>query len=192
MARLGGPIPNLLIIGRTPPYIVILPPAEGTDRSSAFEENRRRHDDRILSLINSSPRGAAVFRESLSKGSLRQRTQLPLENTPQDSDHPRETYRSPVIEASSRSKHSPAPIPHSGSKRNSAISRLSDPRSGNQAGSEEIVSTMERLSVNMRRTSQAGASASASEHLQSLHPIDNIAEDLTQPLALYSSPHPPC
>ncbi|KAL0897012.1 hypothetical protein Bca101_080973 [Brassica carinata] len=122
------------------------------ERSSDFEENRRRYDDRTLprrsspSLSRRSPsRRDAQEHGSSGYAPSERNLPAPLERAPRGSISK---------EASSKSHHSPPRNPVTIQDKSLLASRLSDPRSANP-GSEERVPAKERLSVNTRRTATA-------------------------------------
>lgn len=122
--------------------------SKGTSgRSSGFEENHRRYDDRTLREYKTP----SYDNRSSQK---RQYDPAPSVHTSQwrvrESQEPKETV-SPSREASSQSKRSPSATAEVNRKRN-LDSRLSDPRT-NSANREERPSAKERLSVHTQRTS---------------------------------------
>lgn len=120
-----------------------------SDRSAGFEENRRRYDERTkpFSGDNSYRRRSPPSRSqhenaSAARNSYRRVSPLP---------EPERSRISPSKEASSISKRTPPREPVLAERRNSAASRLSDPRS-DKVISEERRSAKERLSVQTKRT----------------------------------------
>ncbi|KAL0812547.1 hypothetical protein Bca101_068990 [Brassica carinata] len=122
-----------------------------SERSSEFEENKRRYDDRGGSVrSNLSSRKTPPRRESqekLTSGFISHSRNLPLPRLPA------KPLISPTRDASSKSNHSPGTTAAPVQRRSSLASRLSDPRDTNSL-SEERIPAKERLSVHTQRTSQ--------------------------------------
>ncbi|KAG2313459.1 hypothetical protein Bca52824_025016 [Brassica carinata] len=117
-------------------------------RSSGFEENHRRYDDRTLRAYKTPS-----YENRSSQ--RRQQDPAPSNHTSQwqarGSQEPRHNHVSPSTEASSHSKRSPPAAAEVLRKRN-LDSRLSDPRTSN-ANREDRLPVKERLSVHTQRTS---------------------------------------
>lgn len=124
-----------------------------SERSSGFEENKRRYDDRNLSerslpsLKRTPPRRDP--RDPLPSDIVSRSQALP------ESSRGALLRESPSKAASSRSNRSPKVIAGTSQKRTSLASRLSDPRKISSR-SEERISAKERLSVHTQRTSLIG------------------------------------
>lgn len=165
-------------------------PHRVSDRSSDFNENRRRYNDRSFSHRSSIPRSSPPPVERTDKNVRYRSVQASYERAPLPLDQTNKSRASPVLEASSRSHHSPVVTPQAGSQqRLSARSRLSDPRSGGQVPSDERISAKERLSVNTLRT--ARADTSPPEIQQPLQLCARTTEDIAPPCSPYISPQAP-
>ncbi|KAG2278802.1 hypothetical protein Bca52824_061357 [Brassica carinata] len=142
----------------------------GMDRSSGFEENQRRFDDRRLQRESSQrdPSATWIPREGRT---LSTRVHNSQGRSQPMATPPRERHRSHPREASSKSIHSPVTRSLPGVASGNMATRLSSPR-GSQVSSEE------RLSV---KTIDLPL-----HHDQA----DQNAEDSLQPLALYSITRP--
>ncbi|KAJ4916303.1 Uncharacterized protein Rs2_01853 [Raphanus sativus] len=168
---------------------------KGQGQSTSFEENRRLYNDRRIARQTSPPLRSPPRREWHEKSSMyrnahgsQDRTHGSQDRTPPQLARPIVSRSSPVIAvSSSQSQQSPAVAPHSGSQRPSAVSRLSDSRSGGKQLSEERVPAKERLSVNTSRTSQAGVLDSAPAKNQ--QPLSSSRGEALLPVELYTSPH---
>ncbi|KAL0737101.1 hypothetical protein Bca4012_013311 [Brassica carinata] len=139
-----------------------------SERSSGFEENKRRYDDRNLSerSLPSSRRTPPRRepRDHLPLGHVSRAREVP------DSSRSVLPRDSPSKAASSRSNHSPKTGAGSSQKRNSLASRLSDPREISSR-SDERISAKERLSVHTQRTSLIGRTESIVNSKQ-LHAVE--------------------
>ncbi|XP_048634149.1 uncharacterized protein LOC125608214 [Brassica napus] len=122
-------------------------------RSSEFEENKRRYDDRSLSHRSATPRGSRTHHTSHehTSNSRREGSYRVKEHT--GSVLPQEQHGSPVRDVTSRSHLSPVTNPSADQRRASLASRLSDPRS-EHVSSEDRIPAKERLSVNTMRTAE--------------------------------------
>ncbi|WZZ92348.1 LOW QUALITY PROTEIN: hypothetical protein YC2023_120927 [Brassica napus] len=124
-------------------------PRHSSDKSSGFEENRRRYDDRSIHRS----RTPIYSRKSPSNRSLQERDtpRLSERGGEPHTKNSKEDKSSPSIEASSNSKRSP-PKELALVRRSSLASRLSDPLT-QKSTSGERVPAKERLSVHTQRTS---------------------------------------
>lgn len=160
----------------------------GSERSSGFEENRRRFDDRTYLRRRSpspsrqiSPRRSAQNHDLPRHSESGSRPPDPVVRTPRGSLSK---------EANSKSYQSPPGNSGGGQRKSPLASRLSDPRT-REGTSEERTSAKERLSVHTRRTSrsmQEVSSSSQSKHLQDVEvryledtPIPEAAGILNHP-----------
>lgn len=114
---------------------------------SGFEENRRRYNDRSLSVRARSPHRRSTAPRGYDGESSSIKSHGRVNSRSVSSPRKR---TSPVREDLSKSSQSPATATNNNQKRTSISSRLSDPR-GNGSG-ENRVSAKERLSVNTQRT----------------------------------------
>lgn len=133
------------------------------ERSSGYEENRRRYDDRNIAYKFSTPRDMHTHRESQERISTSRRTQAFQAKGVTVSEQQRREPISPVHEAVSSSHLSPVSAPSKEQRRGSLASRLLDPRV-EILSSEERIPAKERLSVNTKRLSEDGRSVSGSGH----------------------------
>lgn len=156
----------------------------GMDRSSGFEENQRRFDDRRLQR-ESSQRDLSATWVPREGRTLSTRVHNSQGRSQPMATPPRERHRSLPREASSKSIHSPATRSLPGVASGNMATRLSSPR-GSRVSSEERLSAKIRLSVQTRRTSNVEAIDLPLHHDQA----DQNAEDSLQPLALYSITRP--
>lgn len=121
--------------------------ASEENSESGFEENRRRYNDRSLSVRARSPhrRSTALRGYDGESSSIKSHGR----GNSRSVSSPRKRI-SPVREDLSKSSQSPATATNNNQRRTRISSRLSDPR-GNGSG-EDRVSAKERLSVNTQRT----------------------------------------
>lgn len=138
-------------------------------KSSEHEENRRRYDEKNWSVKSNTssrrtpPRRTSPEQRASASGYVSHSRELPV---PRVSPKP---LTSPIREASSRSKHSPAVAP-TNQRRTSLASRLSDPRDCNSK-SDERIPAKARLSVNTQRISFNGRTESKSTSKR-LHDVE--------------------
>ncbi|CAN7067084.1 unnamed protein product, partial [Brassica rapa subsp. trilocularis] len=142
-----------------------------SERSSAFEENRRRFDDRTLPHHNSpslsrrtSPRRDSQDHGSSAYGAPERSRRASNDRRISDdlrAADDRAIRVSSSKEANSRLYPSPQWSPKEGQRKTGISSRLSDPRTDN-AGSEGRASAKDRLSVQTQRTSKSGHSGATS------------------------------
>ena len=160
---------------------------EESERSSEFEENRRRHDDRSLAYRYSTPRETqsqnnhqGISQERIATSRL---TQTFHAKEPKTSMIPRGRGVSPIRETNSISQLSPLSVPSLEQRRGSMASRLSDPHSGH-VSSDGRVPAKERLSVNTRRTSGSsrmeGEGSPEKEKLKA--PVETPPQQRTTPI----------
>lgn len=155
-------------------------------RSSGFEENRRRYDDRNLSYRYSTPRETPSQRESQERFATSQRTQTPYrERSVPELPNSKAILASPFKGATSTAHLQTVAGLSMEQRRGSLASRLSDPRSTNLSSdervparkrlcdprsaelpSEERIPAKERLSIHTRRTSGSNIVVSDDNHLR--------------------------
>lgn len=128
-------------------------------KSSGFEENRRRFDDRNFSYHNSPPRRSLSKHAYQEQVSSSRKVNSSQAKEQEDFIVPQGSKMNLAVEGTPRSHTLPADGIAKEQKRASLASRLSDPRSGN-ASSEDRVSAKERLSVNTVRTSRSSLAGS--------------------------------
>ncbi|KAH0881765.1 hypothetical protein HID58_057861 [Brassica napus] len=151
-----------------------------SERSSGYEENKRRYDDRNVSIrSNPSSRRTPPRREGRDQQSAdyvsHSRAPLapPMHNKP---------GISPIREERSRSNQFPGTNAITVQRRNSIADRLSDPL-GSNSKSEERICAKDRLSVHTQRTSlnERSESNSNSKHIHNVE-LQEVDENMHLPV----------